>query len=280
MQLYDIDTHPLVIDSPHAPRYDTCLSSQKNCWSVTDNDLCSLIFSHETSNVDSCEDSMSLFSDSNTFPDEKEYTPISQDIFNTQKQNIQVFNSFLKPGSMFTGHQESGRHQYKVEVKLLNVDMHNTSISGLLTIHHLTETHPVLTTYFDGEIIGKKHSFVTKSKEYESSVRNDIQHWARFTSWRDLNLDLREDGKNEHWYQNQAHLSDHIYMRWKEKFIYPDSNVSNIKGASFAGFYYVCLNVRTGSITGLYFHKFTDRFQQLDLSHVPDMGVCQTFELC
>ena len=30
-------------------------------------------------------------------------------------------------------------------------------------------------------------------------------------------------------------------MRWKERFLVPDHRVGNISGASFAGFYYMCL---------------------------------------
>lgn len=273
---YDIDYLPFFAGSPSTEEKDSDLSQRKEQFLITSDELRSLNLPDDLSNDESC--NASLFSYSSEPSDE--YSPVSSDIFNSQQQNTHVYNSFLKPGAAFSGFQESGRHQYKVEVNIRSMDLHNSSISGLLTIHNLTETHPVLTTYFDGEIIGPKHSFVTRNQEWDSSVRNDIQHWARFSSWRDLDLDLLHDQKNTHWYQNHAHSSDHIYMRWKEKFLYPNNDVSNIKGASFAGFYYVCFNVKTGSITGLYFHKFTDRFQQLNLTHVPDMGVCQTYELC
>jgi hypothetical protein len=48
--------------------------------------------------------------------------------------------------------------------------------------------------------------------------------------------------------------SDFIYMRWKEHFLVPDHRVSNIDGASFAGFYYICYQRSTNEIKGFYFY--------------------------
>ena len=58
-------------------------------------------------------------------------------------------------------------------------------------------------------------------------------------------------------------------MRWKEQFLVPDHRVRSISGASFSGFYYICLNKRTGVIDGLYFHSSSEWFQALRLEHVP-----------
>ncbi|KAF9993617.1 hypothetical protein BGZ80_003956 [Entomortierella chlamydospora] len=63
---------------------------------------------------------------------------------------------------------------------------------------------------------------------------------------------------------------DVIFMRWKEHFLVPDHRVEGINGASFAGFYYICYNKSTGEIDGYYFHRLSEKFQKLMLTHVED----------
>lgn len=48
-------------------------------------------------------------------------------------------------------------------------------------------------------------------------------------------------------------------MRWKEQFLVEDHRVRQLHGASFDGFYYICLNQITGSIQGIYYHQRSDR---------------------
>ena len=91
----------------------------------------------------------------------------------------------LFPGSRFQGTQRSGRSSYDVEVEVQDVDLDRffsfytflvkplTHISinvcrrirsflcGYLRISGLTEEYPVLTTYFEAEIVGKHYSFIT-----------------------------------------------------------------------------------------------------------------------
>lgn len=47
----------------------------------------------------------------------------------------------------------------------------------------------------------------------------------------------------------------------QELFLVPDHRVRAIPGASFAGFYYICLNKRTGCIEGLYFHRNSELYE-------------------
>jgi hypothetical protein len=201
-----------------------------------------------------------------------------------QPQNIsspcRKFTSFLKPGAKFSGYQESGRQQYQVQIKIIETDLSKSTLSGFLTIHGLTEANPIITTFFRGEIIGPHYSFETKHENWGSDLKNDIQHWARFPSWRALDLNINDNLELRKYYKYkcQALNNEYIFMRWKELFLYPDSQITNVKGASFAGFYYVCLNQITGNITGLYFHKFTDKFQQLNISFVADSGICPIYE--
>ena len=187
-------------------------------------------------------------------------------------------SSFLKSNAKFTGFQESGRQQYRVHVKLAEVNIETSAISGFLTIHDLTETSSEITTFFIGEIIGPRYSFETKHQSWGTNLRTDVQHWARFPSWRALNIDVQNDINNSEYYNEQAFQQETVFMRWKEMFLCPDANVKQIKGASFAGFYYICFNQILGSFTGLYYHQFTDRFQQLNLSCVQDGGIKQIYQ--
>ncbi|KFY26617.1 hypothetical protein V493_03977, partial [Pseudogymnoascus sp. VKM F-4281 (FW-2241)] len=63
-------------------------------------------------------------------------------------------SSFLRSGSQFRGTQHSERQVYEVQVEIKHVDMRESSLCGYLRIQGLTEDHPTLTTYFEGEIIG------------------------------------------------------------------------------------------------------------------------------
>lgn len=68
----------------------------------------------------------------------------------------------LRPGQVFEGYQKSDQHRYTVRVELKDVDLQQSTFSGYLTIENLTSENPSLTTFFESEIIGKKHSFLTR----------------------------------------------------------------------------------------------------------------------
>lgn len=40
----------------------------------------------------------------------------------------------------------------------------------------------------------------------------------------------------------------------------PDHRITNIHGASLAGFYYVCLELSTGNIEGFYYHRLSELY--------------------
>lgn len=56
------------------------------------------------------------------------------------------------------------------------VDLENSYLCGYLKIKGLTEEYPTLTTFFDGEIISKKHPFLTRKWEADEDV--DRKHWV------------------------------------------------------------------------------------------------------
>ncbi|KAI4155898.1 MAG: hypothetical protein LQ340_000678 [Diploschistes diacapsis] len=164
-------------------------------------------------------------------------------------------SSFLRYGSKFVGTQQSDKQVYNVEVEIKHVDLKESNICGYLRIDGLTPDHPTLTTFFDGEIIGPKYSFVTKHESWGATEKTDMQHWDRFPAFRPLSKQAR---KSDFHYTNVAQR-ENIFMRWKERFLVPDYKVRDISGASFEGFYYICFNQVTGNITGMYFHTKSER---------------------
>ena len=176
-------------------------------------------------------------------------------------------SSLLRPGSRFSGTQQSDRQIYKVDVTILTLSTAESSLTGYLRIEGLTEDHPTLTTFFTGEVIGgptPHYTFSTKHPSWGATDKTDLQHWARFPAWRPLARDAKRDIDFAHpwgsgpepdpWWQRP-----HVFMRWKEWFLVPDHLVTSIQGASFEGFYYICFNQVEGRISGIYFHAKSEK---------------------
>ncbi|KAK2750516.1 hypothetical protein FQN55_002116 [Onygenales sp. PD_40] len=177
-------------------------------------------------------------------------------------------SSYLRPGSKFVGTQRSERQTYNVDVEIKHVDMAESYLCGYLGIQGLTEDHPTLTTFFEGEIIGTKYTFVTQHESWGATDRTDMQHWAQFDAWRPL---AKIAKKPDFTFKNFAQR-ENIFMRWKEYFLVPDHRVRTISGASFEGFYYICFNQVKGTVSGIYFHAKSEKYQQLELKHVDNRG--------
>ncbi|KAK8861695.1 hypothetical protein IAR55_002518 [Kwoniella newhampshirensis] len=158
----------------------------------------------------------------------------------------------MYPGSVFKGTQTSGRSAYEVEVQLLDVNFADSSLSGYLSISHLTDSHPHLTTFFTGEIIGPKHGFITGSR-FGATEHDDMRHWGRFEQFR--RPSTRQDmvrpellfrdpvpdrSKGE---MGRGKERDFVFLRIKERFLVPDHKVRDISGASFAGFYFAMVDL-------------------------------------
>jgi glucose-induced degradation protein 4 len=160
-------------------------------------------------------------------------------------------SSFLQPGSRFTGIQRSLESQkYEVVVDIQHVDMANSFLCGYLKISELAPEHPTLTTYFEGEIIGSKYGFITQHPEWGAKEKLDMEHWAKFSGFRNHARDAKKPGYTIRNWQTK----EHIWMRWKEYFLVPDHRVTDLAGASFEGFYYICFNQISGEIEGIYYH--------------------------
>ncbi|RCI14205.1 hypothetical protein L249_5947 [Ophiocordyceps polyrhachis-furcata BCC 54312] len=183
-------------------------------------------------------------------------------------------SSFLRPGSKFHGTQQSERQVYDVQVEIKHVDMRESFLCGYLRIQGLTEDHPTLTTYFEGEIIGSKYGFITQHEDWGASLKTDMNHWGKFHAFRPFQKLVRKGNCTIHDIAQQ----DNIFMRWKEHFLVPDHRVRTITGASFEGFYYICFNQIKGEVSGIYFHSKSEKFQQLELKHVPNRGCFSAME--
>ena len=131
-------------------------------------------------------------------------------------------------------------------------------VSNTLSKLGLTDDHPTLTTYFEGEIVGTKYTFQTKHPEWGSNEKVDMQHWGRFPAWRPL---AKQAKRPDFSFKNFAQR-ENIFMRWKEYFLVPDHRVLSISGASFEGYYYICFNQIHGSVSGIYFHAKSEKSVQ------------------
>ncbi|KAK4053692.1 hypothetical protein OIV83_001348 [Microbotryomycetes sp. JL201] len=143
----------------------------------------------------------------------------------------------LHSGAVWEGVQRSGRNSYKVKVNIDTVDLERGTVTGLLQIQHLTPELDSLVTFFEGEIIKQKQDF--KTARWGATDADDMKHWSRFPAFtRSLRQNLsRPTFSFKH--ENKPYL----FMRWKEQFVVPSSQAQNIHGASFAGFYYLCLDM-------------------------------------
>ncbi|KAI1115310.1 vacuolar import and degradation protein-domain-containing protein [Nemania sp. NC0429] len=184
-------------------------------------------------------------------------------------------SSFLRPGSRFKGTQQSERQVYDVQVEIKYIDLRQSFLCGYLKIQGLTEDNPTLTTYFEGEIIGSRYDFLTRHKDWGATEKIDLNHWGKFSAFRQYNKQVRKGVAVT--IPNLAQR-ENIFMRWKEHFLVPDHRVTSINGASFEGFYYICFNQREGTISGIYFHSKSEKFQQLELKHVEDKGCFKALE--
>uniref|UniRef100_A0A3P8UKZ3 GID complex subunit 4 homolog n=2 Tax=Cynoglossus semilaevis TaxID=244447 RepID=A0A3P8UKZ3_CYNSE len=181
---------------------------------------------------------------------------------NTQQPG--VVTSLLYSGSRFRGHQKSKGNSYDVEVVLQHVTMEDSYLCGYLKIKGLTEEYPTLTTFFAGEIISQKRPFLTRKWDADEDV--DCKHWAKFEAFYQYAKTFNSDDFDYEDLKN----SDFIFMRWKEQFLVPDHTIKDISGASFAGFYYICFQKSTATIEGYYYHRSSEWYQSLNLTHVPE----------
>lgn len=148
----------------------------------------------------------------------------------------------LYPGASFQGTQKSGRNSYDVNVTIVDVDFASSSLCGYLRIRGLTDDWPELTTYFDAEIIGSRYGFITQN--WGATEHEDLVHWSRFPAFKHVKHETKRP-----YLTMEDRDRGAVFMRWKERFLVPDHRVQDINGASFAGFYYVCVDFNPPAIS-------------------------------
>ena len=103
--------------------------------------------------------------------------------FSDKRPSMRCPSALFQPYAKYVGTQQSDRQTYNVEVTILTVDMEQCSLSGYLMIRGLTPEHPMLQTFFTGEIVGgpnQRYSFKTMDPGWGASDKVDLQHWLRF----------------------------------------------------------------------------------------------------
>lgn len=168
----------------------------------------------------------------------------------------------LHSGAMFSGVQRSNNKQYDVMVNIIHVALQDSFVGGYLNIRGLTAEYPSLTTYFEAEIIGPKHGFITKKWDTDPDI--DLRHWEMFSQF-NYHKDAFVSGRPS---SINPVESEYIFMRWKEQFLVPDHHITSINGASYDGFYYVCLDLSTQEIRGYYYYRCAKEwFEELVLKY-------------
>jgi hypothetical protein len=123
-----------------------------------------------------------------------------------------------------------------------------------------------LTTFFEAEIIGPKHSFETN--KWSASHEADQRHWSKFQAFGPHASTFASGSQAELASLASNADSAFTFMRWKELFLVPDHTARVINGASFAGFYYCCYDITSCTLLGYYFHTGSELFQSLHLKPV------------
>ena len=96
---------------------------------------------------------------------EEERNEVPRERIKSNKTPIPKSIGALYSASRFQGFQRNGNSQYTVQVELKHVDLTDSFLCGYLWIKGLTDGWPNLCTFFEGEIIGPKHSFLTRNRK-------------------------------------------------------------------------------------------------------------------
>ncbi|KAF7684524.1 Glucose-induced degradation protein 4 like protein [Astathelohania contejeani] len=154
----------------------------------------------------------------------------------------------LKNGGAYTGHQITNNGSFKIEMTIDSINFKTSYICGTFKIYNLTRHHELISTYFEGEIVGRVYPF-DYNKYFNKNISKDQEekHWRIFPEWK------QEYITNPNLYNPET--NKYLYLRVKEIFILPDPNVTNIPGASIEGLYYFCYYKAKDVFAGFYYFK-------------------------
>lgn len=122
-------------------------------------------------------------------------------------------------------------------------------VTGQIHLMGSAGDNPTKLAYFEGEIISKKHSFLTRKWNVTTEI--DRKHWCRFDYLPLPNVNNIPPGpfNPDTFDYGVLPLNDHVYMRWKE------NKCSENVGFIAPGFYYVCLTKSSGMLEGIYYER-------------------------
>jgi hypothetical protein len=117
------------------------------------------------------------------------------------------------------------------------------------------------------------------TQNWGANEQEDMVHWQRFPAFRHVKNELKRPNLTIPDRDRGA-----VFMRWKERFLVPNHRVQDINGASFAGFYYVCVDFNPQPPTSApTLRPVTqsvplekDGINDLPLSHSPSLGKTET----
>ncbi|KAJ2866318.1 hypothetical protein GGH94_001595 [Coemansia aciculifera] len=191
--------------------------------------------------------------------------------------------SLLQPGMKFVGVQKvikatemmlhrgeglnraMGTGQWDVEVEVQTVDMQSGQLTGIMKALNVRDVPTSVVTCWEGEVVDFKN-FMPLTGKWRASADNDRQYWRLFASL--AAADSSADAFLCKWpsllcgRRMPRLLEDNIYMRWKEESFVDRSPDA---GLTIDGFYYICMNRKSGVIEGVYFDANCQPFQLLSL---------------
>ena len=134
-------------------------------------------------------------------------------------------------------------------------------LTGVMTAHNVPESTTPVTTFFEAEIVDNVNfSFYTAHVDWSALACTDMRHWSKFPHFRKLRADVETYGGRA------PGLADSgaVFMRWKEKMFI----AGGVGRLTIAGFYYVCLERSTGTISAVYYDPSSSPDQKLQLTAV------------
>ncbi|KAJ1957417.1 hypothetical protein EC988_000845 [Linderina pennispora] len=180
--------------------------------------------------------------------------------------------------------------KWDVDVTIHTVDMRNSKLSGVMRATNIPRTPKSILTSWEGEIIDFQR-FWPKTGKWKARCEDDTRNWSLFDPVAESpEVFLQKWPESLGGKRIPRMLEDFVFMRWKEtEFINVEASET---GLTIAGFYYICMNRRTGSIEGVYFDPLTPPYQRLFLKAENDgrfmslstvstkkMGLCVIFLL-
>ncbi|GAX79125.1 hypothetical protein CEUSTIGMA_g6565.t1 [Chlamydomonas eustigma] len=175
--------------------------------------------------------------------------------------------SYLSAGQSFSGIQRLSTstsstrpEDWRLVVRIQGIDLSKGYVCGVMEATNIPQAASTVVTFWEGEVVDNMHhTFFTQ--KWGATRDIDLKHWRKFQEgFSEMNSEVvRCAGRS-----TQLSTSPFVFMRWKEILFASHESF----GLTIAGFYYVCLDRRSGSISGYYFDPNSAPFQYISLEPV------------